>query len=141
MKFFNYFIVSFIVGVLSLNTVAQAESASPATLFVTTYSNEFTFGLCVLVLILSSWLSIKLPTDQDIKPELSVQAKVLSALTGGILAFIYSLHRDQGLTLMNPIWIAVTAIVFPVTILTSRGKLKRYTDTIDFNGNQQNKGD
>lgn len=133
----KYFITSFFVGLLSLNSVfAQDKQYSPATQFVITYSNEFMFGACVLILILSCWLSIKLPTDDMVKPELSNHAKILSALTGGILAFIFSLHRDKGLTLMNPIWIAVAAITLPVTILTLRNKFKRYTDSIDLNSNQ-----
>lgn len=134
----KYFITSFLVGLLSLNHVfAQDKQYSPATQFVITYSNEFMFGACVLTLILSCWLSIKLPTDDTVKPELSRQAKVLSALLGGILAFIYSLHRDKGLTLMNPLWIAVAAITLPVTILTLREQFKRYTGSINLDSNQQ----
>lgn len=134
----KYFITSFLLGLFSLNHVfAQDKEYSPATQFVMTYSNEFMFGACILTLILSCWLSIKLPTDDTVKPELSNQAKLLSALLGGILAFIYSLHRDKGLTLMNPLWIAVAAITLPVTIITLRNKFKRYTESIDLNSNQQ----
>lgn len=142
LKYLKYFVGSFLLGVLSLqNVFAQAKNSSPATQFVVSYGNEFTFGLCILILLLSSWLSIRLPTDETIKPELSLQAKVLAALTGGILAFIYSLHRDQGLTLMNPIWMFVASIAFPVTILTLRSKFKRYTEIMDLSSNQQNKGE
>jgi len=139
--FLKYIAISFLLSVLSMNVpaMAQTKNDSPATTFVLMYGNEFTFGLCVLVLILSSWLSLKLPSDETVKPEMSSQAKILAALTGGILAFIYSLHKDQGLTLMNPIWIAVAAIVLPVTILTLRSKFKRYTETVDFSN--QRKGD
>lgn len=139
---FKYSFASFVLSFLGVSLAfAKGRNDSPATQFVISYANEFTFGVCVLILILSSWLSIKLPTDETVKPELSSKAKVLAALTGGILAFIYSLHKDQGLTLMNPVWIFVAAIAFPVTILTLRSKFKQYTESIDLHRNQQNKGD
>lgn len=142
MKLIYYFITSFVLWFFSFrNVLAQDKANSPATQFVITYSNEFIFGLCVIILILTSWLSVKLPTDEKVKPELSMQAKIISALIGGILAFIYSLYRDQALTLLNPVFIFVATLTFPVTILTLRGKFKSYTESIDLTRNRQNKGD
>lgn len=142
MKFFNYFIVSFLFGLFSLSNVfAQSKVNSPATQFVLTYSNEFIFASCVVMLFLGCWLSVTLPTDPTVKPELSTKAKVLSALSGGILAFIFSIHSDKALTLMNPLWIFATAIAFPVTILTLRSRLKSYSNNMTLGSNQQDKGE
>ena len=71
--FLKYIAISFLLSVLSMNVpaMAQTKNDSPATTFVLMYGNEFTFGLCVLVLILSSWLSLKLPSDDTVKPEMS----------------------------------------------------------------------
>ena len=73
---------------------------------------------------------MKLPADKE-EEDLPQSIKFVTALLGGILAFIYCLYKDNSLTLLNPIWIAMASIVLPVTILSLRTKFKGYTKTID----------
>lgn len=105
--------------------------ASPSTEYVVLYSNEFTLFLCIIVWLLSSWLGMKLPPDND-DVDLEPSVKFVTSLLGGLLAFIYCLYRDQSLTLLNPVWIAVASIILPVTILNLRIKFKEYSKSISF---------
>lgn len=121
-------------GVFMLFT-HPAFANTTTTEYVVFYKNEFTLGLCILVLFISSWLSMKLPTDKG-ETDLDPSIKFVTAMLGGLLAFIYCLHKDKDLTLLNPIWVAVVAIVLPVAILNIRSRLKEYTSKlkIDKNG-------
>lgn len=129
---FQYLLVGFFSVLMLLNHSAFAQH-SVSTAFVLTYKNEFTFGLCLFVLIISSWLGMKLPTESGEK-DLPSSVKFVTSLLGGILAFIYCLYKDKSLTLLNPIWITVASIVLPVTILNLRGRFKEYSKTMKIPG-------
>lgn len=130
---FKYLILGFItayslVAIASHPAFAQENTAT--TEFVLFYRNEFTFLLCVITMALGTWLGMKLPADKE-EEDLPQSIKFVTALLGGILAFIYCLYKDNSLTLLNPIWIAMASIVLPVTILSLRTKFKGYTKNID----------
>lgn len=123
-----YFILGFIMVLFLTNNNVFAQTVT--TNMVITHSNEFIFVLCVICLVLSCWLSYKLP-DMGQETELPKDVKVISALLGGVLAFSYTLHRDKELTLINPLWITVAAIGLPVTIKILISKLISYANRID----------
>lgn len=125
----KYLFLGFVAVFFSITHSAFAQQTM-STEFVIHYRNEFTFALCLFVLIVSSWLGMKLPADKE-EEDLPQSIKFVTALLGGILAFIYCLYKDNSLTLLNPIWIAVASIILPVTILSLRTKFKGYTKTID----------
>ena len=125
----KYLFLGFVAVFFSITHSAFAQQTM-STEFVIHYRNEFTFALCLFVLIVSSWLGMKLPADKE-EEDLPQSIKFVTALLGGILAFIYCLYKDNSLTLLNPIWIAMASIVLPVTILSLRTKFKGYTKTID----------
>ena len=125
----KYLFLGFVAVFFSITHSAFAQQTM-STKFVIFYRNEFTFALCLFVLIVSSWLGMKLPADKE-EEDLPQSIKFVTALLGGILAFIYCLYKDNSLTLLNPIWIAMASIVLPVTILSLRTKFKGYTKTID----------
>ena len=125
----KYLFLGFVAVFFSITHSAFAQQTL-STEFVIHYRNEFTFALCLFVLIVSSWLGMKLPADKE-EEDLPQSIKFVTALLGGILAFIYCLYKDNSLTLLNPIWIAVASIILPVTILSLRTKFKGYTKTID----------
>lgn len=123
-----YFFLGFIlVSFICYNT---AFAQTIATEMVVTHSNEFIFLLCICCLALSCWLSYKLP-DMNHDTDLPKDVKVISALLGGILAFTYSLHRDQELTLLNPLFITTAAIGLPVTLKIFISKMISYASRID----------
>lgn len=124
-----YLLMGFFGVFMTFTHPAFAQTAT--TDYVVFYRNEFTFGLCVLVLFISSWLSMKLPAEKG-ETDLEPSIKFITAMLGGILAFIYCLHKDKDLTLLNPIWVAVVAIVLPVAILNIRSRLKDYTSKMKF---------
>lgn len=126
---FRYLFMGFF-GVFMLMT-HPVFAATASTEFVITHENEFTFALCILVWLLASWLGMKLPAEND-DIELKPSVKLVTALLGGLLAFVYCLYRDNDLTLLNPVWIAVASIVLPVTILNLRVKFKEYSKAVDF---------
>lgn len=130
---FKYLFIGF-VGVFIILTQSAFAQQTMSTEFVIFYRNEFTFALCLFVLIIASWLGMKLPADKK-EEDLPQSIKFVTALLGGILAFIYCLYKDNSLTLLNPIWIAVASIVLPVTILSLRTKFKGYTKGIDLSQN------
>ena len=125
----KYLFLGFVAVFFSITHSAFAQQTM-STEFVIHYRNEFTFALCLFVLLVSSWLGMKLPADKE-EEDLPQSIKFVTALLGGILAFIYCLYKDNSLTLLNPIWIAMASIVLPVTILSLRTKFKGYTKTID----------
>ena len=125
---FQYLFLGFFSVFTLLNHSAFAQD-TVSTEFVLLYRNEFTFGLCVFVLFIASWLGMKLPIKNSEK-DLPPGVKFVTALLGGILAFIYCLYKDKSLTLLNPIWITVASIVLPVTILNLREKFNEYSKSI-----------
>lgn len=129
---FQYLFLGFFSVFTLLNHSAFAQD-TVSTEFVLLYRNEFTFGLCVFVLFVSSWLGMKLPIKNGEK-DLPPGVKFVTALLGGILAFIYCLYKDKSLTLLNPIWITVASIVLPVTILNLREKFNEYSKSIKLTG-------
>lgn len=129
---FQYLLLGFFSVFTLLNHSAFAQD-TVSTEFVLLYRNEFTFGLCVFVLFIASWLGMKLPTKNGEK-DLPSSVKFVTALLGGILAFIYCLYKDKSLTLLNPIWITVASIVLPVTILNLREKFNEYSKSIKLTG-------
>lgn len=129
---FQYLFLGFFSVFTLLNHSAFAQD-TVSTEFVLSYRNEFTFGLCVFVLFIASWLGMKLPTKNGEK-DLPPSVKFVTALLGGILAFIYCLYKDKSLTLLNPIWITVASIVLPVTILNLREKFNEYSKSIKLTG-------
>lgn len=129
---FQYLFLGFFSVFTLLNHSAFAQD-TVSTEFVLLYRNEFTFGLCVFVLFIASWLGMKLPTKNGEK-DLPPGVKFVTALLGGILAFIYCLYKDKSLTLLNPIWITVASIVLPVTILNLRERFNEYSKSIKLTG-------
>jgi len=129
---FQYLFLGFFSVFTLLNHSAFAQD-TVSTEFVLLYRNEFTFGLCVFVLFIASWLGMKLPIKNGEK-DLPPGVKFVTALLGGILAFIYCLYKDKSLTLLNPIWITVASIVLPVTILNLREKFNEYSKSIKLTG-------
>lgn len=126
---FGYFLTGFLAILALLSHPAFAQSTA-STEFVLFYKNEFTFGLCLFVLLVSSWLGMKLPAENSEK-DLPSSVKFVTALLGGVLAFVYCLYKDKSLTLLNPIWITVASIVLPVTILNLRANFKEYTKAMN----------
>lgn len=123
-KFF-YLGLGYIFGYLFFMNVAFAQTNSISTDFVLLYKNEFTFLLCLITLVLGTWLAVKIPTKVG-EQELAQGVKVVAGVLGGVLAFIYCLQKDKGLTLMNPIWIAVACVALPLTIMTLRDRIIAY---------------
>ena len=127
---FKYLFLGFVVVFFSITHSAFAQQTI-STEFVIFYRNEFTFALCLFVLIVSSWLGMKLPADKE-EEDLPQSIKFVTSLLGGFLAFIYCLQKDKGLTLMNPFWIAAACVALPLTIMTLREKFLTYARSIKF---------
>lgn len=108
---------------LSVFFTNPAFANTQTTVYVLEHSNEFTVFLCLMTLALGSWLGVKLPNSDQ---ELSSGMKFVSGLFGGIMAFIYCLHRDKGLTLLNPIWVGISAVCLPATIMLIISKVQKY---------------
>lgn len=124
-----YPFLGYVLGYLLFTHTALAATNTVSTEFVMFYKNEFTFLLCVINMLLGTWLAVKMPTKTG-EIELSVSIKIVAGLLGGLLAFIYCLQRDKGLTLMNPIWIGVSSVALPLTIITLRDRLLIYAKTV-----------
>lgn len=125
----RYIVLGFILTFLSVSLVMSNPvlASTPTTLLVITYKNEFTLVLCFVTMTLGTWLSVKLPDDR----ELSSSMKFVSGLFGGVMAFIYCLHRDKGLTLLNPIWVGVASVCLPATIMILISKVKDFVKSYE----------
>lgn len=117
-----FIVLGYIFTFSILNT---ATASTNTTLFVIEHRNEFTLFLCIITLILGTWLGVKLPNQNK---EMTFEMKLISGLFGGILAFIYCLHRDKGLTLLNPIWVGVSSICLPATIMIIISKIRTWVE-------------
>lgn len=117
-----FIVLGYIFTFSILNT---ATASTNNTLFVIEHRNEFTLFLCVITLILGTWLGVKLPNQNK---EMTLEMKLASGLFGGILAFIYCLHRDKGLTLLNPIWVGVSSVCLPATIIIIISKIRTWVE-------------
>lgn len=124
-----WFLIGYLITLITTSAFAQTNSVS--TEFVLFYKNEFTFLLCILTMILGTWLGVKIPTKAG-EVELSKGIKIVAGILGGLLAFIYCLQKDKGLTLMNPIWIAVACVALPLTIITLRDRLIAYAKVMKY---------
>lgn len=122
-----YGLIGYIVtfSILNLASTHPVQATTPSTLFVIEHSNEFIVLLCVITLFLGTWLGVKLPNENE---RLDYGTKFVSGIFGGLVAFIYCLHRDKGLTLLNPIWVGVTAICLPATIMVIVSKVKDFVE-------------
>jgi hypothetical protein len=79
------------------------------------YADELILLACIICWFAGSWLGAVYPDDDGVKP-LSHQVKALSSFLMGLCAFIYVLHVDKALTLINPLWVGGVAFVAPVVI-------------------------
>ena len=124
-----WFLIGYLITLITTSAFAQTNSVS--TEFVLFYKNEFTFLLCILTMLLGTWLGVKIPTKNG-EVELSKGIKIVAGILGGVLAFIYCLQKDKGLTLMNPIWIAAACVALPLTIITLRDRLIAYVKVMKY---------
>lgn len=124
LKFF-YLMLGYVGGYILFTHSAIASTNTVSTEFVLLYRNEFTGLLCVITMFLGTWLGVKMPTKAG-ELELSNSIKVVAGLLGGVLAFIYCLQKDKGLSLMNPIWIGVASVALPLALMTLRDRIIAY---------------
>lgn len=131
LKYLSFWFLLGYLTTLFMASNAFAADNTVSTEFVLFYRNEFTFLLCIITMFLGTWLGVKIPTKSG-ELELAVGVKIIAGLLGGLLAFIYCLQKDKGLTLMNPIWIAVACVALPLTIITLRDRLIAYAKVVKY---------
>lgn len=103
------------VPVLTLRRTFAAES--PLAQLVATYPTELIFFGSMLCLVLGSLLGTFYPVPEDVKKRpMSLGIKFLVSVSFGIMAFIYVLHIDKSLTLLNPLWVGGVAFIAPAII-------------------------
>ncbi len=83
------------------------------------YADELIIAACLVCLMLGTLLGAYFPDDEGIKP-LAKPVKALSSLFLGVIAFLYVLHVDQKLTIINALWVGGVAFVAPAMIGLSR---------------------
>lgn len=79
------------------------------------YADELIVFGCVICLLIGAFLGVKYPAPESETP-LSPSVKAAASVLGGISAFIYVLHVDKQLTLLNPLWVGGVAFVAPAII-------------------------
>lgn len=103
------------VPVLTLRRTFAA--ASPLADLVAEYPTELIFFGSILCLLLGSLLGTFYPVPEDVKKRpMSLGIKFLVSVSFGVIAFIYVLHIDKGLTLLNPVWVGGVAFIAPAII-------------------------
>lgn len=79
------------------------------------YSDELIVFGSVVCLLVGAFLGVKYPAPESETP-LTPSVKAAASTLGGISAFIYVLHVDKQLTLLNPLWVGGVAFVAPAII-------------------------
>ena len=103
------------VPALTLRRSFAADS--PLANLVATYPTELIFGGSILCLVVGSLLGTLYPVPKDVeKQPMSLAVKFLVSLFGGMMAFIYVLHIDKSLTLLNPLWVGGVAFIAPAIV-------------------------
>ncbi len=103
------------VPILTLRRALAADS--PLVNLAATYPTELIFGGSILCLILGSLLGTFYPVPDDVKKQpMSLGIKFLVSISFGIVAFIYVLHVDKSLTLVNPLWVGGVAFIAPAIV-------------------------
>ncbi|MEC7118974.1 MAG: hypothetical protein VXW65_03595 [Pseudomonadota bacterium] len=98
-------------------TLRRTFAASPLAELVATYPTELIFFGSILCLVLGSMLGTFYPVPEDVKKRpMSLGLKFLVSLTFGVIAFIYVLHIDKSLTLLNPVWVGGVAFIAPAIV-------------------------
>lgn len=98
-------------------TLRRTFAASPLADLVAEYPTELIFFGSILCLILGSLLGTFYPVPEDVKKRpMSLGIKFLVSVSFGVIAFIYVLHIDKSLTLLNPVWVGGVAFIAPAIV-------------------------
>lgn len=98
-------------------TLRRTFAASPLADLVAGYPTELIFFGSILCLILGSLTGTFYPVPEDVKKRpMSLGIKFLVSVSFGVIAFIYVLHIDKGLTLLNPVWVGGVAFIAPAIV-------------------------
>lgn len=79
------------------------------------YADELIVFGSIVCLLIGAFLGVKYPAPESETP-LAPSVKAAASILGGISAFIYVLHVDKQLTLLNPLWVGGVAFVAPAII-------------------------
>jgi len=105
-------------------TLRRTFAASPLVDLVADYPTELILLGSMLCLFLGSLLGTFYPVPDDVKKQpMSLSIKFLVSVSFGIMAFIYVLHIDKGLTLLNPLWVGGVAFIAPAIVEITRAWL------------------
>lgn len=104
--------------ILSVPVLTLRRSfAGPIVNLVATYPTELILFGSILCLFLGSLLGTFYPVPEDVKKRpMSLGIKFLVSVSFGVIAFIYVLHVDKGLTLLNPVWVGGVAFIAPAIV-------------------------
>ena len=98
-------------------TLRRSFAASPLADLVAEYPTELILFGSILCLVLGSLLGTFYPAPEDVKKRpMSLGIKFLVSVSFGIMAFIYVLHIDKSLTLLNPLWVGGVAFIAPAIV-------------------------
>lgn len=98
-------------------TLRRTFAASPLAELVSEYPTELIFFGSMLCLVLGSLLGTFYPVPEDVKKQpMSLSIKFLVSVSFGVMAFIYVLHIDKSLTLLNPLWVGGVAFIAPAIV-------------------------
>ncbi|MCK4090636.1 hypothetical protein [Acinetobacter radioresistens] len=84
--------------------------------FALQYSDELLAVACLILLVLSSAIGVFYKTPVYGGKPLSLWLKAPICVTGGFVAFLYSLYLDKSLTLLTPIWVGGVSFIAPAII-------------------------
>ena len=105
-------------------TLRRTFAASPLVDLVADYPTELILLGSMLCLFLGSLLGTFYLVPDDVKKQpMSLSIKFLVSVSFGIMAFIYVLHIDKGLTLLNPLWVGGVAFIAPAIVEITRAWL------------------
>lgn len=105
-----------IVSSVPLSALFQPLYAGTFIDWVLVNPNESIFGACILCLFLGVLMGTFYESPEDSPKPIPLGLKCIISIAGGVFAFIWVLHNDKQLTLLNPLWVGAVSFLSPAII-------------------------
>lgn len=98
---------------------AVGYTDSPLTKNAIYYKNEYITLLCSITMVIGAILATQIEPPADLQLKLQIKARwarFLFGIMGGLVAYLYTLDRNNALISLHPVYVFGVALVFPLAL-------------------------
>lgn len=108
------FVIGYPIAISMRKAFASSVSNEVFEQLAQTHSTSMLIGACAAFWLIGAVVGTYYPTPDDMKStEISLWLKFLICITGGLAAFMWSVHSDGNINLLTPLWVGGVAFVSP----------------------------